>query len=308
MLCEHGFMEISVLRWFQAVAEGATVTETAELAHVSQPALSRALARVEREVGTPLLHRTGRLLRLTPAGQIFKGHVDQVLDRYDDGLRAVAQAVDPETGLVPLAFLHTFGTWLVPALLNGFRETHPKIRFELKQHGEAPILQALLDGVVDLVLTSDDPGHPLVTWRHLFVEPLLLALPPHHPLAGRSDIRLAEVADEPFVVLHTGYGLRATTEKLCRQAGFEPIVAFEGEEVETLRGLVTAGLGVSLLPLQQTATYPTSTVPPACPHLPVTDVVCFRDVGLAWLTDRPLPPASASFADHALKTAPRLLS
>ena len=301
-------MEVQVLRWFQAVADGATVTETAELSHISQPALSRALARIERELGTPLLHRSGRVLRLTPAGQIFKSHVDQVLDRYDDGLRAVAQFVDPETGLVPLSFLHTFGTWLVPALLNGFRQTHPRIRFELKQHGEEGIMRELLNGVVDLGLTSDDPGHPLVSWRHLLTEPLLLALPPHHRLARRSQVRLKDVAHEPFVVLHTGFGLRATTENLCRQAGFEPVIGFEGEEVETLRGLVTAGLGVSLLPLQQTATYPPTVVYPASPHVPVTDVHCYRDVGLVWLTDRPLPPASAAFSRHVLRTAPGLLT
>jgi DNA-binding transcriptional LysR family regulator len=301
-------MDVQVLRWFQAVANGATVTETAELSHMSQPALSRALARIDREVGTPLLHRSGRLLRLTPAGQIFKTHVDQLLDRYDDGLRAVAQFVDPDTGLVPLSFLHTFGTWLVPALVHGFRRTHPRIRYELKQHGEEGIMQDLLDGVVDLVLTSEDPGHPLVTWRHLFVEPLLLALPPQHRLARRSQARLKDVAAEPFVVLHKGFGLRATVEKLCREAGFEPQIAFEGEEVETLRGLVTAGLGVSLLPLQQTATYPPTVVYPASPHLPVTDVHCYRDVGLAWLTGRPLPPASAAFSRHVLRAAPGLLT
>jgi DNA-binding transcriptional LysR family regulator len=301
-------MDIQVLRWFQAVAAGATVTETAELSHISQPALSRALAKIDREVGTPLMYRSGRLLRLTPAGQIFKTHVDQVLDRYDDGLRAVAQSVDPDSGLVPLSFLHTFGTWMVPTLLHGFRRTYPRIRFELKQHGEEGIMQELVDGVVDLALTSDDPGHPLVTWRHLLTEPLLLALPPHHRLAGRRRVRLRDVAAEPFVVLQTGFGLRATTEKLCEAAGFEPVIAFEGEEVETLRGLVTAGLGVSLLPLQQTATYPPTVVPPASPHLPVTDVNCYRDVGLAWLTERPLPPASAAFSRHVLKTAPGLLA
>jgi DNA-binding transcriptional LysR family regulator len=301
-------MDIQTLRWFQAVADGATVTETAEIAHISQPALSRALARVEREVGTPLLHRSGRLLSLTPAGRIFKEHVDQVIDRYDDALRAVGQSVDPDTGLVPLAFLHTFGTWLVPALLNGFRRSHPRIRFELKQHGEAPILQELLDGVVDLGITSDDPGHPLVTWRPLLVEPLRLAVPPHHRLSWREEVRLAEVAEEPFVVLHKGYGLRATTEKLCRLAGFEPTIAFEGEEVETLRGLVTAGLGVSLLPMAQTATYPPSPVAPATPHLRVSDPECSRDVGLAWLTDRALPPASASFSRHVLENTPHLLA
>jgi DNA-binding transcriptional LysR family regulator len=289
-------VDLQVLRHFQAVAGGATVTDTAAEAHLTQPALSRALRKLEREVGAALFQRVGRALRLTPAGRVFAEHASAVLERYDRGVREVADLVDPEGGLIPLAFLHTFGTWLVPPLLSTFRERFPQARFELRQHGEAGLYEELLAGSVDLVITSGDPGDPLIDWRRLLVEPLYLAVPAGHRLAGRNRIRLAEAVAEAFIVLRPGYALRDTTERLCAKAGFNPRIGFEGDEVETLRGLVTAGLGVSLLPLPQTS-------PPSVPHLPVSDVDSSRDIGLAWLAGRSLPPASEEFRQHVLRSA-----
>lgn len=124
-------MDLQVLRSFQAVAEGLTVTEAAAEARITQPALSRALRRLEDEVGAELLQRVGRVLRLTPAGRVFKEYVDATLDSYDRGRRAVAEVVDPDAGVVSLAFLHTLGTWLVPRLVTGFRQAFPQVRFEL---------------------------------------------------------------------------------------------------------------------------------------------------------------------------------
>jgi DNA-binding transcriptional LysR family regulator len=285
-------MDLAVLRLFQQVAAGATVTDTAARARLTQPALSRALRRVEHEVGTELFQRAGRTLRLTPAGHAFSAHVNAVLDRYDQGVREVRELVDPDAGTVPLAFLHTLGTWLVPKVVSDFRERHPRTRFELRQHGEEGLVAELLTGTADLVLTSDDPGLPTITWRRLLAEPLHLAVPPNHHLAGKAEVRLADAAEETFILLRPGYGLRATTEALCAAAGFTPRIGFEGEEVETLRGLVTAGLGVALLPPPQAAS--------TAPHLRVTDVPSKRDIGVAWLAGRTLPPLSASFRDHVL--------
>ncbi|MEU6478642.1 LysR family transcriptional regulator [Streptomyces sp. NPDC047017] len=293
-------MDLQVLRSFRAVAGGLTVTEAAAEARITQPALSRALRRLEEEVGAELLQRVGRGLRPTPAGRVFKEHVDTVLDGYDRGLRAVAEVVDPEAGVVSLAFLHTLGTWLVPRLVTGFRETFPQVRFELHQHEENGLLQHLLDATADLVITSGDPGHPLVTWRRLLVEPLWLAVPTGHRLAGRGRVPLAEVAGEPFILLKPGYGLRGVTEELCRQAGFTPLVGFEGEEVHTLRGLVAAGLGVSIVPSSPDAAA-TGDVPVR--YLELTDVHGARDIGVARLTARTLPPVSRRFLDHALRVA-----
>jgi DNA-binding transcriptional LysR family regulator len=285
-------MDLAVLRLFRQVAGGATVTDTAGRARLTQPALSRALRRVEREVGAELFQRAGRTLRLTPAGHTFAAHVDAVLDRYDQGVRDVRELVDPDAGTVPLAFLHTLGTWLVPRVISGFRERHPRVRFVLRQHGEEGLVAELLDGTADLALTSGDPEQNTIEWQRLLVEPLHLTVPPDHPLAGRGDVRLQDAADETFILLRPGYGLRDTTEQLCAQAGFTPRVGFEGEEVETLRGLVTAGLGVALLPPPQTTS--------AAPHLRVTDVPSERDIGVAWLAGRALPPLSARFREHIL--------
>ncbi|MBT0772021.1 LysR family transcriptional regulator [Kineosporia sp. J2-2] len=293
-------MELEVLRAFQAVAGGETVTDVAGDARMTQPALSRALARLEQEVGAQLLHRVGRVLRPTPAGQVFKQHVDSLLDSYDRGRRAVAEMVDPDAGTVSLAFLHTLGTWLVPRLLNGFRQTYPQARFELQQAGENGLSACLLDATADLIITSKDPGHPLITWRRLLVEPLWLAVPARHRLARRRRVRLAEVPGEQFIVLKPGYGLRSITENLCHQAGFAPHIGFEGEEVETLRGLVAAGLGVSLIPSP-----PDVALQGNLPirYLEMTDVRASRDIGIAWLTSRTLPPAPQRFIDHALEVS-----
>ena len=295
-----GSMDVQVLRSFRAVAEGATVTQAAAEAHLTQPALSRALRRLEREVGAELFQQVGRVLRLTPAGEVFKEHVDAVLDRLDHGLRAVRETVSPESGLIPLAFLHSLGTWLLPSLITGYRERFPLARFELRQGSEAVLLQTLLDGTADLLLTAEDPGHALVTWRRLLVEPLWLAVPPGHRLAQRRRARLAEVADEPFIMLRHDQGLRAVTEALCRKSGFTPRAGFEGDEVATLRGLVAAGLGVSLLPRPHSAA-PSGRRAPR--YLQVTDVETTRDIGIAWLTSRTLPANSLRFIDHALDHA-----
>src|SRR5215469_16965857 len=124
-------VDTDALRWLQQVADGTTVTEVSELEMVTQSGVSRALARLEAQVGTPLLERSGRTLRLTRTGRVFKPHVDRLLDQLDAGLDAVAQFVSPETGSVAVAFPQSLGSWLVPDLLGGFRGQHPGVSFRL---------------------------------------------------------------------------------------------------------------------------------------------------------------------------------
>ncbi|MCR1781858.1 LysR family transcriptional regulator [Nocardioides carbamazepini] len=296
-------MELDTIRAFLAVADGSTVTETAARVHRTQPAVSRALARLERDVGAPLFQRVGRGLVLTPAGRELARHAREAVDAYERGVRSVQDLTAPDAGFVPVAFLHTLGTWLVPELIRSFRVERPHVRFDLRQHGDTGLVDDLLGGLVDLAVTGDRPQHPQLESRRLFLEPLRLVVPPDHRLAGRRTApgrrtaRLADVADEQFIVLKKGFSLRAITEELCGEVGFLPRIGFEGEEVETLRGLVAAGLGVALLP------EPRSTAAPTTPHLRVTDVRASREIGLAWVRDRTLPPASAAFRAHALRTS-----
>jgi DNA-binding transcriptional LysR family regulator len=118
-------METTILRLFRQVAEGATVTETAAGAHMTQAALSKALKRLDREVGAELLVRVGRQLRLTPAGWEFKQHADVALDQLDRGAQAVAQLADPDSGTIALGFLHTLGRFHPESGVRGARNRHP---------------------------------------------------------------------------------------------------------------------------------------------------------------------------------------
>src|SRR4029453_4537269 len=121
------------LRWFQQVAEGTTVTGVSDLGAVTQSGVSRALRRLEADVGTPLLRRSGRRLRMTHVGAVFKRHVDALLHQLDDGIAALTQLIEPDTGPVALAFQQSLGTWLVPDLVRTFRAAHPGVRFQLTQ-------------------------------------------------------------------------------------------------------------------------------------------------------------------------------
>lgn len=293
-------MELDTIRAFLAVADGSTVTETAEQVHRTQPAVSRALARLEREVGTPLFQRVGRGLVLTPAGRELARHARESVEAYERGVRSVQDITAPDGGFVPVAFLHTLGTWLVPELIRSFRAERPQVRFDLRQHGDAGLIDDLLSGVVDLAITGDRPQLAQLEGRRLFLEPLRLVVPPDHRLAARRTARLADVADEQFIVLKPGFSLRAVTEDLCAEVGFAPLIGFEGEEVETIRGLVSAGLGVALLP------EPRGGAAPAAPSLRLTDVRASREIGLAWVRDRTLPPASAHFREHALRSSRKI--
>lgn len=294
-------MDTDALRWFQQVVDGVTVTEVSELEGVSQPGVSRALARLEAEVGTPLLRRSGRVLRPTHAGSAFKRHVDALLHQLDDGLAAVDQVLDPDTGSVALAFQISLGTWLVPDLVSAFRAEHPHVRFELTQVRDELAEVALAQGSADLVLSTVRSGNAAVRRQRLADEPLRLAVPADHPLAGQPEVRLADAAAESFLVLQRPSALRRLSDDLCRAAGFEPTIGFESEDVHTIRGFVAAGLGVAIIPTSG----PQPTAPAPVVYRTLRDVHAIREIGLGWAADRRLLPAAELFRSHVLERARR---
>lgn len=293
-------MDTDTLRWFQLVADGYTVTEVSDVFGVSQPGVSRALARLEQEVGTPLLRRSGRVLRMTHAGAAFKRHVDSLVNDLDDGLAAVSELLDPEAGVVTLAFPLSLGSWLVPGLIRGFRRDHPRVRVVLERTavGEAGRVSPLLaTRRADVELTAHRVRQADVEWARVLVEPLVLAVEPGHRLAGREAVSLVEAAEEPFVLRAAPSMMRTQTLELCAAAGFEPEVAFEAGDLSTVRGLVAAGLGVGVVPAMGLST-PTTFARTRL--LPLTDAGAQREVGLAWVAGRPLLPSAEAFRRFVL--------
>jgi DNA-binding transcriptional LysR family regulator len=305
-------VDTDVLRWFQQVADGATVTEVSELELVTQSGVSRALARLEQQAGTPLLEKSGRTLRLTGAGQVFKPHVDRALAQLRGGLDAVAQFISPETGTVAVAFPQSLGSWLVPDLLGSFRAVHPDVGFRLTHVRDELHGLPLDGGAADLEIGTRRfrtgprdirPGDLLVRTQKIATEPLRLALPRTHRLARpqaspQAGIRLADVAAEPFIALRAGSALRKLGDDLCATAGFRPRVVFVGDDLSGVRGLVAAGLGVAIVPAPRAGSPVAGDGPVLYP--PILDAGAERSIYLTWPADKTLLPAAELFRAHVI--------
>lgn len=299
-------METRTLRWFQLVVDGATLTEVSEIERVSQPAISRALARLEEEVGAPLLRKHGRMLRPTAAGAAFKRQVDEMLHRLDDGLAAASQAVDPETGIVQLGFQPSLATWLVPLLIRSFTSRHAAVGFSLKDLRGDQAREGLEMGAVDLVIGTRRLPRDRTHRLRLMDQPLGLVVAPDHRLAARKSISLVEAADDTFLMLPDSTSLGALSRQLCAASGFEPRVGFEGGELSTLRGFVAAGLGVAILPKAGGGWLDGLSSP--LRHVPVTDANASQEISITWSAAHRLLPSAELFVQHVseLSTAGRL--
>ncbi len=288
------------LAYFAGVARTEHVTRAAQELNVPQSTLSRAMVRLEQDLGVDLFSRHGRTVSLTPAGRTFLTSVERALAEVRRAADEVRADADPTTGKVAFGFLHTMGVETVPGLLQAFRADHPRIRFSLVQNYGEAMIEKLRAGELDLCLTSPVPDAPDLVARRLDEQKLRLVVSVDHPLATRKRIRLAEAAEETFVTLEPGYGLRRITDDLCKGAGFTPRIAFEGEEAETLRGLVAAGLGVALLP-------PPAFPRPGVAELTVTAPRAVREIGVAWLEGHPDTPPVAAFKKFLLSRRGNLL-
>ncbi|MER5290860.1 LysR substrate-binding domain-containing protein [Streptomyces pharetrae] len=289
------------LAYFAGVARTEHVTRAAQEMNVPQSTLSRAMVRLEQDLGVELFARRGRTVALTPAGRTFLTSVERALAEIERAAEEVRADADPATGKVAFGFLHTMGTETVPGLIRAFRAEHPRVRFSLVQNYGEAMLERMRAGELDLCLTSPVPDAPDLVARRLDEQKLRLVVPADHRLAARKRVRLAEAADESFVTLEPGYGLRRITDALCAEAGFRPKVAFEGEEAETLRGLVAAGLGVALLP-------PPAVPRPGVAELTVTAPRAAREIGVAWMAGTVDTPPVAAFKKFLLSRKGTLLT
>ncbi|MBY0054371.1 LysR family transcriptional regulator [Brevibacillus agri] len=288
-------MEWQQLEYFQTLARMQHVTRAAEAMSLSQPALSRSIARLEEELGVPLFERQGRTIMLNRYGQLFLKRVNRILKEFEDGKQELRDLVHPDRGEVALGFLHTLGTSLIPDLIGAFRAKSPSIGFTMIQNHSYSLLEHLDAGELDLCLLAEPTETKLpIQWTPLWSEELFAIVPIGHPLAGRESILLSEIAEESFIFLKKGYALRRTTDQLFEQLGVTPRVTFEGEEAATVAGLVAAGLGVSLLPdlrgIDQSK----------IAQIRIRTPKCQRVIGMALVKGGYLSPAAVRFKEFIL--------
>jgi LysR family transcriptional regulator, transcription activator of glutamate synthase operon len=286
-------VDLEQLRWFLTLAQTQHVTEAAARLGVSQPALSRALARLEDQVGTPLFDRVNRRLRLNAYGEILAEHARRSLAELDAAVERITALRDPDRGHVRLAFLHSLANWYVPEQLRRFRDIAPGVEFELFQGPANDIVARVAAGISDLGITSPRPAGDALGWRLLHVERLCLAVPPDHRFARRRRISLSAAAGEPFVGLQRPLGLRQLTDALFDDAGMHPDLVFEATEIPTMEGFVAAGFGVAVVPVPRDGDDADTRVV----HVALTDAAAKREVGLVWGAATSLTPPAQRLAE-----------
>ena len=294
-------VQFSDLDWFIDLAETGNMVDTSLATGISQSTVSRRLAKLEQAVGVSLFDRHGRHLVLNRRGAALADAAADTRATWRAGVEEVQRMADPERGTVRLSFMHSLGTWLVPDLLRTYREDHPSVRFDLVQGAAMHLVDQVISGRADLALVGPRPGLQIaagqVDWMELAEQRLGLAVASSHRWAGRESIDIAEAADEPFVAMLEGYGTRLLLNELTAAAGFRPRLVFESMELTTVAGLVTAGLGVALLPLDD----PNLRLP-GMAVIPLATTRS-RELGVVWASGAKLSPPVAAFLEFMTEHA-----
>lgn len=243
-------MQLNALQVFRAVAEHGSITAAARSLRYTQSAVSRQIAALEAETGSPLLDRLPRGVALTEQGRCLLGHAEAVLDRLDTARRDLAALRDLSAGRLRVGAFPTAVAALVPRALASFRSEHPEVALSLVEGLTPGLLERLVDGGADVAVVSAASDQPLdgdqFDLHHLVDETLLVAVPRTHRLAHRRTIRLRDLADESFIA-----GSATAEETLLRAtlpAGFRPRIDIVAAEWTGKLGCVAAGLGVALVP------------------------------------------------------------
>ncbi|MEV0843818.1 LysR family transcriptional regulator [Actinocatenispora sera] len=277
-------MELNALRQFLVVARLQHLSRAADELRVAQPSLSRTVARLEAELGTPLFDRGGRLT-LNDAGRLFREHVERALGELDAGRRAVAEATAEGAGTVRLAS-ETFLTLTAP--LAAFKRAHPAVEVELNWSPAEDMARRLRAQEVDLCVASQPiPPNGLASTQ-LFDEPVGVGMATSHPLARRDRVRIEELADEPFVSARPGHWQRRLLDRLFAARNRTPRIVCEVDEPSAIADLIAAGLGIGLVPGFARRTE----VRVPAVWVAVDSLECRRAVTLYWGAERHLSGAA----------------
>lgn len=241
-------MQLQQLRYVVCVAEEKRFTRAAARLHVAQPSISSAVAALEHELGAPLFHRERNEVRLTGAGEVFLPWARQVLADCEAGTAAVRDLLGLRRGRLVIGATPSLTTNLLPAVLARFHTDHPGVELTVHEAGSQELVERLGKGEMDLAVVILPIDRAWVESKPLLEEELVLAVDTTHALADRRSIKVAELEHVPLVMFKDGYDLRDATLQACRQAGFSPVMAMQGLEMDGALALAAAGVAAAVVP------------------------------------------------------------
>jgi DNA-binding transcriptional LysR family regulator len=292
-------MELRQIRSFLSVAETLHFGRSAELIHLSQPALSLQIRALEEEVGARLFERNRRKTTLTAAGLAFRDDAAAALSQLEHAIRRAKLAANGKLGLLRIGFISTAGSEIVPDIVRQYRELNPAVDFSLRNILTAEQVQMLEAGSLDIgFLRLPIVGHSALDVVKVHREPFVLVVPSSHKLAKRKAVRLRELAGQDFVMYERIYapGFHDLVFGILRDAGIVPTVSQTAGEMPTLISLVDSRMGITILPASAVKHRVASVV--ACEIL---DRIPMSEIGIS-VSQRFRTPVVDNFRSFALKT------
>jgi DNA-binding transcriptional LysR family regulator len=245
-------LNVARLAVLREVAHRGSISAAATALSYTQSAVSQQIAALEAETGLALLERHPRGVSLTAAGQALVGHADGILARLEAAEQAMAAIAGLRGGRLRMASFPSAGATLMPRAIAQFRSAYPDVELSLAEGEPEEIAPRLRAGELDLALVFEFAGETLIDERmtraELLEDPMFLALPRTHRLAARERLRLEDLSAQAWVQTSQSSPCARHVVRCCHAAGFEPNVAFESDDYQTVQGLVAAGVGVALIP------------------------------------------------------------
>ena len=244
-------MELRHLKYFKTVAEELHFGKAAARLNMAQPPLSLQIRKLEEELGVSLFYRTKRHVELTKEGQVFLEKVYLLFKSLDESIETVRMVSRGELGEIVIGFLASSAYDVLPTIIKHYRKQYPSIHVVLKQQTSAEQLKALQEGTIQIGIISEPIEDETLNFEIIRRESMVIALPKEHPLASKtSSIDLIELANDPFILI----GRKSNQHHYdgvinsCYEAGFSPNIVQETAEMSTVISLVSAGIGVAIVP------------------------------------------------------------
>ncbi len=281
-------MNLRDLRYLVAIADHRHFGRAAEACFVSQPTLSTQLRKLETELGVELVERNPGNILLTPAGEQVVERARAMLVEEDAIVGIARRAREPESGRVRVGLFPTSGPYLLPHAVAPLRARFPRLELELVEEKSAEILRRLRDGRLDVgILAAPVEDEPHLHEERLFTEPFVLAVPAGHRLARtRGRVAASVLGGEDVLLLDDGHCLREHALAVCRRVGAGEHHGFRATSLETLRQMVAAGAGVTLLP--ELSVRPPVAASPLVRLIPFAEPVPARTIAAYWRVSSPL--------------------
>jgi DNA-binding transcriptional LysR family regulator len=245
-------LDVRRMRVLREVALRGSFSAAAESLSFTQSAVSQQIAALEREAGAVLVERSARGVRLTDAGEAVVRHADQILARLSEAEAELEAIAGLRGGRLRMAAFESVAATIMPVAISRFAKAHPGVELSMTLLEPEAAVAALRAGDIDLAITfgagdAEDRSGDGVEHHHLLEDPMYLVLPPDHPLARRRGVRLADLADEPWIGGAPDCECNRLISQACMRYGFDPRIAFETDDYSAVQGFVAAGVGVSLI-------------------------------------------------------------